>query len=343
MKTKTAIIGASGYTGAELLRLLANHPNFDVRVVTANSQAGKSVTELYPHLHGFAHLTFKKLSDVESELALCDLVFCGLPHGEAATKLPSLSNKVIIDLGSDFRLKDSFQYPLWYGREHPTPHELSNWTYGLPELFKSDICSSTRIANPGCYATACILAVAPLLRAKLMEPFIVINAISGTTGAGREPSAATHFSHVTEDVRAYKPGSHQHTPEIEAALTIFSGLPAKISLTPHLAPMARGIFATCNAKLISHVTEDDILICLKTTYQNCPFVTVQSNLPGTKEVRGSNRIVIAPKIDQHTQHIIITSVIDNLTKGASGQAIQNANIIFGLDETTGLTDIGLYP
>ena len=344
MTIKTAIIGASGYTGAELLRLLASHPEFSVELVTAHSQAGKAVTDLYPHLATYKNLTFKKLSEASTDLYGCELVFCGLPHGEAVEVLPSITNKkLIVDLGSDFRLQDASLYPVWYGREHKAPEELSQWTYGLTELFRNDIRKASKIANPGCYATASILAAAPVLKEKLVEPLLTINAISGLSGAGREPSPGMHFSHADEDVRAYKITSHQHTPEIEMALSRYSLKDTKVSFVPHIGPFTRGIFATITAKLMAGVTEQQIFDCLQETYKYDSFVSIQKTPAGTKELRGSNRVAISAKVDSRLGLVVITSTIDNLVKGAAGQAIQNANVVYGLEEQSGLTTLGLYP
>ena len=343
MSIKTAIIGASGYTGSELLRVLSSHPEFDVQFATANSKAGQSVHSLYPHLPAFSHLRMEKIEDVQSDIDACDLVFIGLPHGKAMDVAPSLKSKVVIDLGSDFRLKDPALYQTWYKNQHSIPEELPSWTYGLCELFRDDIKKAKRIANPGCYPTATILALAPLLKEGLIESPITVDALSGTSGAGRSPSEKLHFAHVFEDLRAYKVTSHQHTPEIEMALSNFSGKETLVSFTAHLAPMTRGIHATCSATGSEKASRESVFNALFSAYENEPFVTVTDETPGTKQVRGSNHVVIAPYYDRRTNRVIVTSVIDNLVKGAAGQAIQNANIIFDLPEDCGLTTVGVYP
>ncbi|MCC6932037.1 MAG: N-acetyl-gamma-glutamyl-phosphate reductase [Deltaproteobacteria bacterium] len=343
-RLKTAIIGASGYTGAELIRLLDSHPHFDLQTITAHSQAGKKLCDLYPHLGTKKNLVFSSYDEVKDEILAADVVFCGLPHGQSGEVLPGLRpEQLVIDIGSDFRLKDSSLYPQWYDREHVAPAELSKWCYGLPELFHSQIASSKRIANPGCYATATILAVAPLLKAGLICAPLVVNAASGTSGAGREPSPSMHFSHVYEDFRAYKVTRHQHTPEIEQALRDFTGKDIVLTFVPHLIPMSRGIFISAAAQTSGTATQADCLDCLRNFYAQTTFVSVVDYGFGTKEVRGSNQVLIGCTLDKRSNTLIINSAIDNLVKGASGQAIQNANIATGLGEHLGLSSIGFYP
>lgn len=340
---KTAIIGASGYTGAELLRLLANHPKFEVRVATAHSLAGKQITEVYPHLSTYSGESFKSYDDAKEEIDKCELVFCGLPHGAAMEVLPGLNNKVVVDLGSDFRLENIDDYSRWYGKAHKAPDEVSNWTYGLSELFAEEIKGAKRIANPGCYATASILALAPLVKEDLLEGPVTIDAMSGTSGAGRVPSEKMHFSHVDENFCAYKVGKHQHTPEIEMALEKYCGKSVMVSLTAHLVPMVRGINATSSAALKKPISAEKLKDIYEKTYADSPFISILENAPQTKSVTGSNSVQIAPFVDARCQRVIVTSVIDNLVKGAAGQAIQNANLICGLEETAGLSTQGVYP
>lgn len=343
MSIKTAIIGASGYTGAELLRLLVMHPEFEPVVVTGDSQAGQSVVGLYPHLSHYPSMQFESMDNCSDKLNSCELLFSCLPHGHAMGILPKLQNRLIVDLASDFRLNTSSDYETWYGQSHSCPHELSSWAYGLPELFKDEIRNSTRIANPGCYATACILASAPLARHNLISDTIVIDAISGTSGAGRAAKPSLHFAHVYEDVRAYKIGNHQHTGEVELALSKYAKASVQVCLSAQLAPMSRGIHAICSAKLAQPIETQELQQIFKTCYQNAPFVKIVSTPPGTKEVRGSNFAYIYAQIDKRTNRALVTIAIDNLVKGAAGQAIQNANIICGIDETMGLNFGGLYP
>jgi len=340
---KIGIIGASGYSGAELMRILAHHPAFSLEVLTADSQAGNTVGSLYPHLSKNASQSFKKFDEVKSELDNCDLVFCALPHGEAMKILPTLKTKLIVDLGGDFRLKDFTAYESWYGHSHSAKDELKTWTYGLTELFRGEIRSATRVANPGCYPTATILSLWPLLKHSMLDGVICVDALSGTSGAGRTQSPGLHVSHVLEDVHAYKVGKHQHTPEIEATLCLASGKDVLVSFTPHLLPMVRGIHVTSSATLKSGITEAQVREAFLDCYKNESFIKIVSHNPGTKEVRGSNAVRIAPFVDKRVGRVIVNSVIDNLVKGASGQAIQNANLMLGLEEGAALSSEGLYP
>lgn len=341
---KVGIIGASGYTGAELLRLLAVHPSMKLVFATADSQANQPVTDLYPHLSGFSNLQLEKYDSLGNKLKEADLIFCALPHTQAMKSLPRLENKYIVDLGGDFRLDEGTEYSTWYKHEHSCPQELGKWQYGLTELFRDEVRKAKRVANPGCYPTASVLALAPLLKENLIEPPVTINALSGISGAGRVPGPAVHFSHAFEDVRAYKVGVHQHTPEIEMALAKLSGKEIKITFTPHLIPMVRGINVTCTARMISDSTQSQIFECLYEQYKAEKFIEVLNSKPsGTKEVRGSNRAVISAYADMRTGQAIVTCVIDNLVKGASGQAIQNANLMLGFEEDLGLSAQALYP
>jgi len=343
MAVSVAILGASGYAGAELLRLLAGHAEVEVTVATADSQQGKKVGELYPSLApSYPELRFDSLSSGPVNRA--DVIFSALPHGESMHILPRLQNNLIIDLGSDFRLKNAELYPEFYERAHVCPDQLSLWSYGLPELFREEIVESKRIASPGCYATAIILALAPLVREGLIEDTIVVDAISGTSGAGRGARPGLHFAHVYEDIRAYKIGAHQHTAEVEQSLNRLSPTQrVMVSVTPHLAPMTRGIHATCSAQLVKSCSSQEISQLFTASYQYEPFVVVSDLPPGTKEVRGSNWVRIFPTVDPRTQRVIVVSVLDNLVKGAAGQAIQNMNIALGFSENLGLSNTGLYP
>ncbi len=297
MTYKTAIIGASGYTGAELLRLLAEHPNFEVVLATGDSTAGKFVTELYPHLLRYNKLRMVRFEEARAELARMDLVFCGLPHGEAMKCLPNLESRLIIDLGSDFRLVHASDYQQWYGREHTAVEELGRWVYGLPELFRDRLRQATRIANPGCYATVSILPVAPIIKAGLCSGPVMIDAASGTSGAGKVPKAPLHFSHVYEDLRAYKVTEHQHTPEIEQSLSRFVGHNVVLSLTPRLVPMSRGIHAVCCLEMTASYQAGQALEALSAAYVGEYFVKVCSEQPGTNDVSGSNFVHIAVRVD----------------------------------------------
>lgn len=343
MPISTAVIGASGYMGAELLRLLANHPEIDVRVITAQTQVGHNAADVYPHLSCYGDLPLLRLDDVENDLATCRLVFSALPHGEAMRILPDLDNEVVIDLGGDFRLEDAETYERWYDRPHAAPDALDDWTYGLTELFRDDIVDADRIANPGCYPTAATLAIVPLVAAGLLEGPIVVDAMSGTSGAGRTPKPNLHFSHVAENVEAYRLTSHQHTPEIEYAIALATDSELQVSFTAHIVPMARGLHATVSAQMCPGTRPGDPAAALEAAYGAENFVTVCDKPPGTKQVRGSNNVALYVAVDERVGRVIVTSVIDNLVKGGAGQAIQNANLVFGLSETLGLPTEGLYP
>ena len=341
-----AIVGASGYTGAELLRLLAGHPGFELGVATGDSMAGTRIADLYPSLAlAYGDRVFDAYDpDV---VAGADLVFCGLPHGVSMGVVPELMDRVgtIVDLGSDFRLDDPSLYPTWYGAEHTAPELLERSAYGLPELFRADIARSDLIAATGCNAATATLTLAPLLAAGLIEPDgIVVNLITGVSGAGRPPKPNTTFCTVDENVSAYGLLTHRHTPEIEQALTRATGRPASVLFTPHLVPMNRGILASCYGRPATPgATTDDVLKAMSDYYADEPFVIVDERSPETKAVAGSNAVHLTGRVDPRTGLILGIGVLDNLMKGASGMAVQCANIAFGLPETTGLTTIGLYP
>jgi N-acetyl-gamma-glutamyl-phosphate reductase len=343
MVIPVAVLGASGYAGAEALRLLLAHPDLEVTVATADTQAGLSVASLYPNLLAYGGLAFRHYDDCAEDVAACRLVLCGLPHGEAMALLPALTNDIVVDIGGDFRLDNADTYQEWYGVPHSAAGELAGWTYGLTELFREKIVASKRIANPGCYPTASVLAVAPLVQTGLVEGTIVVDAMSGTSGGGRAPKPNLHFAHVDEDVRAYKLAQHQHTPEMEHALRLFCNADVTVSFTAHLVPATRGIHATVTAPLAFGVTEDQVREALDSTYAHEPFVHVVDEPPGTKDVRGSNLALVHAKADGRAGRVIVTCVIDNLVKGAAGQAIQNANLALGLDEAAGLPIAGVYP
>lgn len=343
MTIETAVLGASGYVGAELLRLLAGHPDIEVNVVTADTQAGRDVGDLYPHLAEYADLALVSLDDAAADVAKCPLVFSGLPHGESMRVLPGLANDLVVDASADFRLDDAAEYERWYGESHLAPDQLERWVYGLPELFREDVREAERIASPGCYPTAVVLAVAPLVSAGLVSGTVVADCWSGTSGAGRSPKPNLHFAHVYEDARAYGIAGHRHTPEMEMALASLAERDVTVSFTPHLAPMVRGIHATCSADAATGVTKETVRQAFADLYDDEDFVDVARVPPGTKEVRGSNAVLVHPVLDDRCGRVIVTCVIDNLVKGAAGQAIQNANLALGLDEASGLPMEGLYP
>ena len=339
---KAGVVGASGYTGAELLRLLTAHPDFDVAVATAHSQAGRPVGEHTPSLAAaYPGLVYEEQDP--DRLDGLDLVFCALPHGESQRIVPELRGRVgaIVDLAADFRLRDPGLYPEWYGEEHAAPALLADAAYGLPELFRDNLAGARLVAAAGCYPTAAGLALAPLVRAGLVEPEgIVVDAASGVSGAGRGPKESLHFGTVDEDFVAYGLLRHRHTPEIQQILG------AEVLFTPHLAPMVRGILATCYSRPAAgggSLTTESVQAVLHDTYDGEPFVVVTDAPPSTKATSGSNTAHVTARVDDRTGWVVTLCALDNLVKGASGQAIQCANAALGLPEPTGLPVAGLYP
>ena len=331
---KIGVVGASGYAGGELLRLLAGHPDFEAAVITAGSNAGEEITSVHPQLSNYAGRKFLETS-VENLKGL-DLVFTALPHGESAKLINQLdANQKVVDLGADFRLKSAAQWQKYYGGEH-----AGTWVYGLPELpnHRELIKAANRVANPGCYATVIALSIAPMVPYVDANDIVVV-AASGTTGAGRNAKVNLLGSEVMGSMTSYKFGGvHQHTPEIEEATG------AKISFTPILAPMPRGILATTTAKLNKEVNKEaDLKSVFMSTYQAEEFIWVMPDgqLPKTSAVIGSNYVQMQIAIDQHANRVVVSAVIDNLVKGAAGQAIQNANLMAGLHEFAGLTGTGI--
>ncbi len=321
------------------MRLLAQHPGFDVRFVTGDTQAGQPVADLYPHLAAIgADQEFVKydptlLDDVE-------LAFLALPHGQSMAMAADILDrgKVAVDLAADFRLNDAGEYLQWYGESHLAPDLLSQFAYGLPELFRDELAGATAVAVPGCYPTAAALAIAPLVRLGLIQTDgVIVDAASGVSGAGRPPKAHTTFCAVDEDFTAYGLLDHRHTPEIEQAAG------ASVLFTPHLAPMNRGILATCYAKPTGETSSEAVLAGLAEFYADEPFIVVSERPPSTKATLGSNAAHLTVRCDARTQTVVALCAIDNLVKGAAGQAIQCANNISGLDEATGLTAVGVYP
>ena len=336
---KVGIVGASGYTGAELLRLCAGHRAFDVVVAGADTQAGTPVAALYPSLApAYPALCFSAVGP--GDLAGLDVVFLGLPHGASQAVVPQLAGRVgtLVDLSADFRLRDAGAYRRWYGHEHGAPELLGSFAYGLPELFRHDVDGAHLVAAPGCYPTAAALALTPLVRAGAIERTgVVVDAASGVSGAGRGLSHATHFTTADEDFSAYGLLDHRHTPEIEQA----SG--TEVLFTPHLAPMNRGILATCYARPATALTTTDVLAILHAAYRDEPFVVVGESPPSTKATLGSNSAHLTARVDARTGWVLVLCALDNLVKGASGQAVQCANLAVGLPEGTGLSAVGVYP
>ncbi len=333
------MVGASGYTGIELLRLCAGHPEFEVVVAGADTQAGQPVAAHAPSLAA-AYPDLQLIQAGPDEVDGLDVVFLALPHGESQRLAPALVGRIgtLVDLSADFRLRDPAAYPRWYGHEHAAPELLERFVYGLPELTGDALPGATLVAAPGCYPTAAALALAPLVRAGLVEASgIVVDAASGVSGAGRKLSPTTHFNAVDEDFTAYGLLTHRHTPEMEQAIG------AQLLFTPHLAPMNRGILATCYARPAGSPSEADVLGALADAYAGCPFVVVSSAPPSTKATLGSNAAHLTARVDERTGWVVSLCAIDNLGKGASGQAVQCANIALGLPEVAGLSTTGLYP
>jgi N-acetyl-gamma-glutamyl-phosphate reductase len=336
---RVGIIGASGYTGAELLRLCAQHPEFEVVYATGDTQAGTLAASLYPSLAGrYPNLVFEEFSiDRASGL---DVVFLGLPHEASMALAPQLCGKVglIVDLSAAFRLKDASLYPTWYGFDHDQPGLLAEAVFGLPELHRGELVGARLIATPGCHVTAATLALAPLVQAGLIaDAGIVVNSITGVSGAGRALKHTSLFCTADEDVNAYGLLDHRHTPEIEQEIG------AQVLFTPHLAPLSRGLLATCTARPAAAVTTASLLAALGKAYANDPFVVVRPASPSTKAVMGSNMAHLTARYDERTDTVLAICAIDNLAKGASGGAVQAANVALGIDETAGLSLVGMYP
>ena len=338
---KIGVIGASGYSGGELLRLLITHPHFELEYIAAGSSAGQTITSVHPGLRSFGRRVFEETS--VTRMNECELVFIALPHGESAKLVAQIDASVkVVDLGADFRLNSKSSWEKYYGGAH-----AGTWSYGLSELPGATdvIATSARVSNPGCYATSIITAAAPAISAGIIDGSdIVVVASSGTTGAGRKPSARLLGSEVMGSLSSYKCGGvHQHTPEIEETLQKLTKSDVKVSFTPILAPMPRGILATTTAKLAGAVDIQAVRALYENFYAQCDFVTLlpEGELPATSSVVGSNSVVIQVAIDAHTNRLVISSAIDNLGKGASSQAVQNANIMCGFSPSLGLTKIGL--
>ncbi len=344
---KVAIVGASGYTGLELIRILLCHPEVTVTCMTSEQSAGKCISDVFPTLRGRCDIVLENLEPVRvAEKA--DIIFTALPHKAAMEVVPTFLKlgKRIIDLSADYRLYDPAVYGEWY-EPHLNPANLKKAVYGLPEIRRSKIKLAKLIANPGCYPTSIILGLAPLLSKGLIDlSSIIADSASGVTGAGRSAKVESLYCEVNEGYKAYGVGGvHRHTPEIEQELSLLAGEQLKITFTPHLAPMDRGILSTIYAMPKTPVTIEAIVRLYRDFYDGEPFVRIlaDSNLPSTSFVRGSNFCDIAPRVDARTGRIIVISAIDNLVKGASGQAVQNMNIVCGFPETMGLEGVALFP
>ncbi len=335
------ILGASGYVGAELLRICAAHPEFNVIYATGDSQAGTLASLLYPSLTAaYPNLVFNEYS--KDAAIKCDVVFLALPHEASLEIVPELVGNVqlVVDCSAAFRLKDASLYPTWYGFEHTQPAALEAAVYGLPELYRSELKQAKLIATPGCYVTAASLALAPLVKAGVISTTgVIVDAASGVSGAGRAAKNSNLFCTVDEDFTAYGLLDHRHTPEIEQVTG------AQVLFTPHLAPMNRGILATCYARPVDAKTTStaSLLAVLSRAYVKEPFIVVRPSSPSTKATLGSNSAHLSARYDERTGYVIVLCAIDNLAKGAAGGAVQAANVALGLDETFGLSKVGMFP
>ena len=341
-----AVIGASGYTGVELLRLLAGHPQVTVACVTSRQQAGQPLAEAFPSLAGVFDLNFEAVEPA-ALAGRADLVFLAVPHQAAMGMVPQLlaAGCRVVDLSADYRLHDAAVYAEWYA-PHQTPELLHEAVYGLPELYRERVRGARLVANPGCYPTSAALALAPLLRNRLIDPAtIIVDSKSGTSGAGRAAKVDTLYCEVNEGFKAYGLPRHRHTPEIEQTLSEVAGRPVTISFTPHLVPASRGILSTCYASLVGEASLAELLTLYRQQYAGETFVRIlpEGRLPNINQVRGSNFCDIGLSVDPRTRRVIAVSAIDNLVKGAAGQALQNMNLMLGMEESCGLRGAAVFP
>jgi N-acetyl-gamma-glutamyl-phosphate reductase len=343
-KIKVGILNVTGYAGIELARLLLRHPKVELVSVTGRSTAGQKLAEVFPHLTGTTELT------IESDLADVDFAFVAMPHKESALEVMKLVERGIkvVDISADFRLSNPEDYNEWYGFTHPSPELLDKAVYGLPELYRKDIAAANLVANPGCYPTAAILAMAPAVKSGIVEEDIIIDSKSGLSGAGRTLAIGSHYCEANENTSAYALKGHRHLPEIVQELTYIGGEAINVTFVPHLVPMTRGILSTCYASLTpEYASRDDvqeeITSIYREFYKDEQFVKVVDNPPHTKNVWGSNMCHVYPFVDVRTGRLIVVSCIDNLVKGAAGQAIQNMNIMCGFAEVAGLEAPPVYP
>jgi N-acetyl-gamma-glutamyl-phosphate reductase len=344
---KVFICGGSGYTGGELLRILSNHPEVVVTGVTSERSAGKSVTELFPNLYKYSKLIYEPLRK-EKVLKKADLFFMALPHGESqeAVDFFSRNGKTVIDLSADYRLRNAKTYEVWYKVPHRFQVTLERAVYGLPEIYRDRIKRAKLVANPGCYPTGAILGLLPALKHALIDSAsIVIDSKSGASGAGRKADISVSYCEVNEGFKAYAVGTHRHTPEIEQELSVLCGKELKVNFTPHLLPVDRGILTTIYAHLEKKISVADIVKLYHNAYKKEPFVRFleYGRYPNIKNVRGTNFCEIGLKLNERTNTLIMMTAIDNLVKGASGQAVHNMNIMMGFDEKTALDTLALFP
>jgi len=345
MSIRVSIIGASGYGGGELVRLLVGHPHVTLAHLTAESRKAEAYADVFPNLRGFVTQTTEE-ADLDAVGADSDVVFFALPNGMPMTMAPKLGAKVkIVDLGADFRFKDPATYQQWYKTAHACPDLLAQAVYGQPELHRDEISRARIVGNPGCYPTAALIAAAPFVQAGVVQrDGIIVDAKSGVSGAGRGASLGTHFSEVNENVKPYNVAEHRHAPEIEQEVTALAGERMSVTFVPHLIPMTRGILATVYLRLAQSLAPAEAEGILMEAYAREPFVRVlPGGLPQTKATYGSNYCDVAVRVDPHAGVLIVMAAIDNLVKGASGQAIQNMNLMCGFPERAGLEGAPLYP
>lgn len=340
MPTKVAIVGVTGYAGGELARLLLRHPGVRVVAAIARSHQGEPLRDALPHLHDAPDAL-----RIGGDVGDAEVVFTALPAGEAAKQVPGWldAGRRIIDVGSDFRLKDPGAYPRWYGYEHPAPELLAESVYGLTEFARAALPKARIVANPGCYPTASIIALAPAAAQNLIGPDVIVDAKSGVSGAGHVVDDAYLYGTVDESVRAYGVPTHRHTPEIAQQLAVIGGTPPRLTFAPHLIPMTRGLIATCYATLRDGVTAAQVQEAYGAHYANEPFVRVTGSFPPTKATLGSNWCLVHAVVDGDNRRLVAVAVLDNLVKGAAGQAVQNLNVMCGLPETQGLEAMPLWP
>ena len=343
-KIRVAIVGASGYTGSELARFLIHHPEVEISMITSESHTGKPFSALHPQFIGQLDIPLVSADQVAD--ANPDVVFLALPHGVSMEYVKDWreASFKIVDLSGDFRLSSPEVYQEWYQKEHVFSHGFEKAVYGLPEIHEKAIRESTLVANPGCYPTASILALAPLLKASWIKPeSVIIDAKSGITGAGIKPSNTSHFSNVNENFKAYGLKRHRHTAEIEEQLGQLGDCEIRLQFTPHLLPVDRGILATAYATPVQSISQEGLTELYQEFYQNKPFVRLREEPPSIKDVRASNFCDLYPVWDERTNRIIVLSAIDNLVKGAAGQAVHNMNLMSNLPETTGLMNSPIKP
>lgn len=351
MSVRIAIVGGTGYAGGELLRILYEHPDARVTYVASRSQVGERVDDVHPALAGCYDLAFGAI-DPDALAQAADVVFLAVPHGASMELAPALLERGarVIDLGADFRLDDPDVYEYWYGAPHTEAEALHEAVYGLPEMHRDDIREARLVANPGCYPTSVLLGLAPLVHLGILDPHdVTISAVTGVSGAGGTPGPLFHYPERTENVQAYGVPGHRHTAEMEQGVARLlaqrGGGDVKVSFVPHLVPMSRGILATMNAPMPQKMETKNVLSIMRSYYRTEPFVRVlgEDRLPVTKHVAGTNFCHVSARVDPRTDRLIVFSAIDNLVKGAAGQAVQNLNIMYGFEETTGLKARGLYP